>query len=471
MLFLGQLFRVRGKVHGEEEKPFLDHLEDLRVMITRVVITLVLSTIICWVFHKTIIDVITKPVHEVWNTRQEKKLPDGIGIDEWEKIKKIQIAATQLAPEQRESYYASFDDEHMQLRAECAGYYRTALLIEDKERRKQWISELPQLDDDRRELIYYLLEKEPAAEVNAKGKVVDMKALKPTETFMLAFKLAFFSGVVISFPFNLWFILQFVLPGLRNNEKKVMWPAMLVGFGLFLAGVLFSYFIVLPRALDFFFSFGTGMGVQNEWRIGHYTSFVTQFTLIFGLAFELPVVVMTIVKLGLVGYQAMANTRSYAVLAIVVIAAAITPTTDVLTLLMLAVPMYILYEICIILAYFDHRKKVKEEEQEYERTGVRKTPAVIPAAGALTIDSGDDEEDYSDDFDDEDEQLAEDEAAGDEGDSDSYEENVKDQQAESGLNGKEEAEESPEVSYKVNSEEEFDDSIDSEKKGDSDRKK
>ena len=469
MLFLSHIFRVRGKVQGEEEKPFLEHLEELRVMITRVLITLVLSTILCWVFHKTVVDIITKPVHEVWNSRQVEKLPKGIGIDDWEKIKRVHASAMQLDPEQRQSFYASFEDEKMQLRAESSGYYRSALLIEDEEKRKQWVDQLPGVEEEQRALIHELLEKNPAVEIGAKASVVSMKSLKPTETFMLAFKLAFFSGLVISFPFNLWFVLQFILPGLRSNEKKIMWPAMLTGFGLFLLGVLFAYFLVLPRALDFFFTFGAGMGVENEWRIGYYASFVTQFTLIFGLAFELPVVVMTLVKLGLIGYQEMSNTRSYAIVGIAVIAAAITPTTDLLTLGMLAVPMYLLYEMCIILAYFDHRKQVKAEEHEYARTGVRKQATVIPAAGTLTVSTGDEDLDELEEeaFEEEKSEVyteaelaessADDEVDGDEADSDSYQENL-DTQQDASLSADASAEEHG-VSYNVTGESEFDEGV------------
>jgi hypothetical protein len=110
------------------------------------------------------------------------------------------------------------------------------------------------------------------------------------------------------------------------------------------------------------------MGISNDWRIGYYISFATTFVLIFGLAFELPVIVMTLVKIGLLSHSMMRETRSYAILAIFVIAALITPTPDMMTLSLLAVPMVILYEICIWLSYF-HEKKVKklEEEEEKER--------------------------------------------------------------------------------------------------------
>jgi sec-independent protein translocase protein TatC len=99
---------------------------------------------------------------------------------------------------------------------------------------------------------------------------------------------------------------------------------MAVGFGLFLCGVLFAYFVVLPRALLFFYEWSGNLGVSNDWRIGEYISFATQFTLLFGLSFELPVVVMVFVKLGMLTTRP-CPARAYAVLAIFVTAAVLTP--------------------------------------------------------------------------------------------------------------------------------------------------
>src|ERR1035437_7808766 len=96
----------------------------------------------------------------------------------------------------------------------------------------------------------------------------------------------------------------------------MLWPALAIGSGLFLVGVCFAYFLVLPRALEFFYDWSTSLGVSNDWRIGDYISFATQFTLLFGASFELPVVVMVLVKLGLIGYEGMSRTRSYAIVAI-----------------------------------------------------------------------------------------------------------------------------------------------------------
>lgn len=204
---------------------------------------------------------------------------------------------------------------------------------------------------------------------------------------MLSMKISFFSGVVVAFPLLLLFILQFVLPGLHDHEKKVLWPALAIGFGLFLAGVGFAYFVVLPRALLFFYEWSGSLGVSNDWRIGEYISFATQFTLLFGVAFELPVLVMVLVKLGLLTYETMSNTRAYAVLAIVVIAAVLTPTPDALTLVLMAAPMIVLYEICIWLAWLDRKKNRQKEEQEAREDEERRMLAVASGAGAGSIDT------------------------------------------------------------------------------------
>jgi sec-independent protein translocase protein TatC len=209
-----------------------------------------------------------------------------------------------------------------------------------------------------------MLEKGASPEIDLRGNLQMMSTLRPTEGFMLSMKLAFFAGIIVSFPLLLLFILQFVLPGLHQHEKRVMWPALAIGFGLFLFGVCFAYFLVLPRALEFFHEWNLRLGVANDWRIGDYITFATQFTLLFGLSFELPVVVMVFVKLGLLGYESMSRTRAYAILAIVVVAAIITPTPDAFTLCLMALPMILLYEGCIWLAWLDARKQRREEEAE-----------------------------------------------------------------------------------------------------------
>ena len=179
----------------------------------------------------------------------------------------------------------------------------------------------------------------------------------PQEGFMVCVNVALIAAIILSFPLLLLFLLQFILPGLRENEKKTLFPALGIGFGLFLTGVCFSYFAVLPRALGFFEEWNDQHGIGSSWFLGDYVGFATKFILIFGVSFELPVVVMALVKLDFLSFKVMRTTRKHAVIAIAIFSAVITPTQDVLTLLLLAGPLYVLYEICIWLAYFMEKKE------------------------------------------------------------------------------------------------------------------
>lgn len=372
MFLLNKMFKLRDKANPEEEKPFLDHLEDLRIMITRVVLTLVIATLACFVYKDELMSIIRRPVEQVWVERHEASLPEGeeISLDDWENalaLSQVSAPLAQFDNDLAEFWWSQATDERTRRLAEAAIIYRASLKLKE-DLQEDFIKGVPDTKSEARELALKLMVSKPADNLNAEGNLRLMSSLKPTETFMLTMKLAFFAGIVVSFPFLLYFLLQFIVPGLKDEERRALWPALLIGFGLFLGGVLFAYFYVLPNVLTFFYEWGKSMGISNDWRIGYYISFATTFVLIFGLAFELPVVVMTFVKIGLLSHSMMRETRSYAILAIFVVAALITPTPDMMTLSLLAVPMVILYEICIWLSYF-HEKKVKrlEEEEEAER--------------------------------------------------------------------------------------------------------
>jgi sec-independent protein translocase protein TatC len=240
--------------------------------------------------------------------------------------------------------------------------------------------------------------------------------LEPIGGFMAVMNLSIVAGIVVSSPLLMYFILQFVLPGLRTTEKKVLFPALAVGGGLFLLGAMFAYFLVAPRALTFFQGFNSQLSEPTKsmgepmmleidfspfkdldwlhlpstpvtikatplkpalqptfWGISHYVKFICQFILIFGLCFELPVVVMALVKLDILSYKVMKTTRSWALISIAVIAMIVAPSPDVFTLLLIAVPLYCLYEVCIWIAWWmekrdrelypEHYKALEEDEK------------------------------------------------------------------------------------------------------------
>jgi len=351
-------------------------------MVFRVVMTLVTSMIICFTFQKQLMDVLREPVEQVWKLQLEAKLPQKpeqaprvVSVEQWEAAKRMEKASFGLNEVQRQAFYAAQKDQELVFHAKSAGMLRSVIAVPE-DHRESFVATLDASDELKKQVLV-LAKLGPDPEVGQRGNLRLMSALKPTETFMLSMKLSLFAGIVLAFPLLLLYILQFVLPGLHASEKRVLWPSMLIGFGLFLGGVLFAYYQVLPRALTFFYEWGGGLEISNDWRIGEYISFATQFTLLFGVAFELPVVVMVFVKLGMLSYETMSRTRSYAIVAIFVAAAVLTPTPDIMTLSLMALPMIVLYEICIWLAWFDRRKQQRADEEDARERAARY--ALVPA--------------------------------------------------------------------------------------------
>ena len=271
-----KVIKVRERVavdlgEGDMEKPFLEHLEDLRKMIVRMAMTLCVTVIGTFAFAKQIVEILTYPI----------------------KLAKL----------------------------------------ENK---------------------------------------IHLVGLNITDAFMTEVNASMMAGIIIAFPLLLWFLLQFILPGLRHTEKKVLFPALGVGVGLFLTGVLFAYFVVSPGTIYFFYSCNADINVGGDPNVPipmsviTYNKFITQFVMIFGACFETPVLVMALVKLEILTYKVMKTTRSYAIVAIAVLAAVVTPTQDALTLGLLMVPMYCLYEICIWLAWWMEKKDRAANPEYYK---------------------------------------------------------------------------------------------------------
>lgn len=376
MLLLGKLFDLRNNDNSDEDKPFLEHLDDLRMTLIKIAVTLVIGLGLCFGFRNDLMEIMRRPINGVWQLQLNTALHDlpvEIKAATWEKAAKAASDGQALNDVQRTYFFESLadGDPDFYFHAESIVYFRTALAMKGKKAQKSYIDGLPDIDDRMRAQLHGIIDyynssegTGPDPDADSRQRTVFMQSLHPTEGFMLSFKLALYAGITVTFPFLLYFILEFILPGLHKKEKKALLPALAIGFGLFLTGVLFAYFLVLPRVLEFFSTFSGEMGINNEWTIGKYISFTTQFILIFGLSFELPVVIMTLVFLGIMDYRGMSKSRSYAILGIMVTAAVITPTPDVMTLMLLAGPMYLLYELCILLSWIVQRKQIKREEEE-----------------------------------------------------------------------------------------------------------
>lgn len=168
------------------------------------------------------------------------------------------------------------------------------------------------------------------------------QALKPGEEWGVLMRIALFGGVILASPVVLYQIWAFINPALTTRERKWAFPVVGSLVVLFLGGVVFGYY-VLPRGLTFLLNIFPD--VENNLLLGDYYSFVLRFLLAFGLAFLYPVFLFASAAAGLISSEQMARGRRWAVLLVVIGAALITPTGDILNLMVLAIPLYLMYEI------------------------------------------------------------------------------------------------------------------------------
>ena len=278
---LEKLFKVRDEKSGDVIKPFLDHMEDLRWTIIKILTTLVITMFGSFFFRQELFQVMLEPLKIIGSQPKDPVL--------------------------------------------VATSWGVAILIEP-------INDLKSL------LIF----------------------MGPVDSIMASLTLSFYAGIAISFPFLLYFILDFVLPAMTRKEKQYMMPAIGAGFLFFLTGVLVSYYYVLPTTLKWLHDDAMMLGVDTKWMVREYFSFVTKLTLAFGILSEVPVVMITLAFLGLISFKMLNATRPYAYIGILILAAFIAPTPDPVTFLSLAAPVIVLYETCIWVVLLIERFKARK---------------------------------------------------------------------------------------------------------------
>jgi len=168
------------------------------------------------------------------------------------------------------------------------------------------------------------------------------------EAFFTYMKVAFISGLILASPFVLYQIWAFVAPGLYRHEKKYVIPFVLAGSFFFAIGILFAYYVALPVGFKFLLGFATDF-IKPLPSMKEYLSFSIKFLLAFGLVFEFPVVLVLLVRIGVVDAKTLAKQRKYAILLIFIFAAILTPP-DIISQLIVALPMIGLYELSILLS-------------------------------------------------------------------------------------------------------------------------
>lgn len=175
------------------------------------------------------------------------------------------------------------------------------------------------------------------------------QALKPTESLGNYMKVALICGVTLAMPFIVYQIGRFVAPGLTRKEKRYLILLVPGATLCFVSGVAFAYFVMLPAAIPFLQGFMADI-IEQRWAIGEYLSFVTSLLFWIGVAFELPLFVYFLTKLGIIDARTLSKNRKYAVVIIAVLAAVITPTVDPVNMTLVMGPLIVLYELGVILA-------------------------------------------------------------------------------------------------------------------------
>lgn len=189
---------------------------------------------------------------------------------------------------------------------------------------------------------------------------LDLIYTTPAEALMAQIRLSFLAAIIIALPYILYQLLAFIMPALRETERKVIIALVIAMFILFALGVSFSYFIVFPFALRFFLGFEME-GLTPLFTISAYISFVSSFLLAFGLVFQSPLVFWFLGHMGLVSSDFLKTNRKFAVLIMAVLSAAITPPDFISQILMIG-PMLGLYEVGLSLVKFTERKRARLEE-------------------------------------------------------------------------------------------------------------
>ena len=305
---------------GGPVKSFLEHLEDFRWLLIKCAVALSLTMLVCLIGANYVIGVIKWPL-----SRAHVSYP---GTNQ---IVTVSFGTTRLGsypitPEQQQLLHT--------------GTNRFAAVVVEP------------VTVGTNQILSWRVNVDPAALADAQRMHIDLVNLTPAGGFFVAFQVAFYGGMVLASPFLLYFIASFVFPALRLKERKYIYRALFIGGGLFLIGVAFCYFILMPVALaaSQMYSQWLGLGAM-QWRAEEYISFVCKFMLGMGLGFELPVVILTLVKIGVLSYSTLRKMWRYMIVINLILGAVLT-TPEVVTQVLMAVPLYMLYEITVWIAWY-----------------------------------------------------------------------------------------------------------------------
>jgi sec-independent protein translocase protein TatC len=192
------------------------------------------------------------------------------------------------------------------------------------------------------------------------GSIDMLQSIEVTENISVFMRVSLLCGVAIAMPVILYELLVFIMPGLKANEKRWVYMAIIFGTLLFLAGAAFAYFVMLPSSLTFLVDF---LNVETKPRLSSYVNFITNLIFWMGIGFQFPLIIFALAKLNVVSAKSLAKGWRYGVVIISILAAIITPTVDPVNMVLLMAPLCLLYVLSVFFAYLATRGKKDEETQ------------------------------------------------------------------------------------------------------------
>ncbi len=189
-----------------------------------------------------------------------------------------------------------------------------------------------------------------------------LQVLNPTQQLMTAIWSSLILGFVISFPYVLWEMWRFISPGLNKNERKRSRGFIFYASLLFFLGILFSYYVIIPMSVYFFYNFSIGEAIQNNFKLEAYIGLVTNTLIGVALFFELPIIIYFLSKIGLITPQFLKTYRKHALVLVLILSAIITPP-DIASQIIVSVPIMFLYEVSIHISNFVIKKQLKNVEK------------------------------------------------------------------------------------------------------------
>ena len=330
------LFGGDTEGEGGPVKPFLDHLEDLRWVIIKCIASVLVAMVVCLVATPVIVWLLKWPLEHPLFTPKVQDKP----------VIRLQVSTNQV---------------EFELPTKTWGPIPVAT---------NEVTTFELVPVDLGTNVVLALKPVPDAPKVPKRKVPLINIKSVPDSFSIAIQIALWGGVGIASPILMLLIGQFIVPALKQKERKYLYKGVAIGGGLFVAGVMFCYFVVMRVAILATVDFASWMGFASEiWDAGEYIMFCVKFMVGMGLCFQVPVILLTLVKIGILDYRRLNTMRPFWIIGNLILSGFVTPDGNPFTMMLMAAPIHLLYEISVIIAWWWDRQDRKRELAEQKANG------------------------------------------------------------------------------------------------------